>query len=221
MEIKRSNIENLGDCLQAISPYIGGSVPADSTSEYQNLVRWISLAQEDAAKRAQWRRLLTKATLSLTAGDTEVLLPDDFHRRNGLFMFIVGDVDWSEQDNPTGALLNIVQDQTTGKWKILFNLPIESDCVATVWYFFLPPTPVEQTDPLFLDGEMIMFGALKEHFRKARQPGSQDDARIEYENRLREQLSLDNTPTKQEIMRWSYPEKFKRSDRGYYYSGRR
>lgn len=221
MITKRSYITTLGDCLQAIAPYIGGTVPANTTTDYANLVRWIVAAQEDAAKRAQWSRLLAKTTLSLEAGDEEKDLPADFHKRTGIYIFDVGGVDWSEYDNPDKQTLTCLQDQITGNWKVRFGTPISAEATATMWYFFNPPIPTAETDPLFLDGEMIMFGALKEHFRKARQPGSQDDARIEYENRLREQLSLDNMPSKQELLGWNYPQRFRQNEMKYYYSGRR
>lgn len=221
MTIKRSYITTLGDCLLALSPYIGGSVPANTTSDYANLVRWIIAAQEDAAKRAQWSRLLTKADITLTAGDEEVALPLDFHKRTGIYIFSVGGVDWSEYDNTDKQTLTCLQDQTTGAWKVRFGTAITADATATLWYFFNPPIPVEETDPIFLDGDMIVFGALKEHFRKARQPGSQDDARIEYENRLREQLMLDNMPSKQELLGFNYSQRFRLSDKRYYYSDRR
>lgn len=221
MTIKRSYITTLGDCLLAIAPYIGGSVPASTTVDYANLVRWIVAAQEDAAKRAQWSRLLAPATLTLTAGDTEKALPLDFHKRTGIYIFDVNGVDWSEYDNADGQTLTCLQDQVTGEWKVRFGTAISADTTATLWYFFNPPIPVDETDPIFLDGDMIVFGALKEHFRKARQPGSQDDARIEYENRLREQLSLDNMPSKQELLGFNYPKRFRTSDKQYYYSGRK
>ena len=221
MTIKRSYITTLGDCLLAIAPYIGGSVPASTTVDYANLVRWIVAAQEDAAKRAQWSRLLAKATLTLTAGDEVKALPLDFHKRTGIYVFDVGGVDWSEYDNTEGQTLTCLQNQTTGAWEVRFGTPIATTTTATLWYFFNPSIPVAEEDTIFLDRDMIVFGALKEHFRKARQPGSQDDARIEYENRLREQLSLDNMPSKQELLGWNYPERFRKSDKQYYYSGRK
>jgi len=80
--------------------------------------------------------------------------------------------------------------------------PTES-ATGTLWYFYNPPMPVDQDDAIWLDGEMIMYGALKEYFRQSRQAGSQDDARNEYENRFNENLNLEMLPTPQELMGWT------------------
>lgn len=217
----RSYITTLGECMQAMSPFAGGAVPASNSADYANWIRWIQGAQEDCAKRAFWSRLLARTTVTWDAGDENFDLPANFHKRNGIYVFNVGTEDWNQPDNASGQRLMVTVDSTTGAWKGWFTgfIPTSAGS-ATMWYFFNPPKPEGETDPLFLDGDMILFGALKEHFRKARQPGSQDDARIEYENRLKENLNLDNLPSPQELCSWSKPSQFHVNERRFYYTNR-
>jgi hypothetical protein len=221
----KSSLTTWGDCLAAMAAYAGGSVPSSATADYSNWFSWLVRAQEDACKRAHWSRLLTKTTIEWDAGDTEVDLPDNFFKRNGIYVFDVDGVDWNSANNTDKQMLMVVMDAETAKWKVLFNgFTPDTDGSAEMWYFFLPPVPTftsdKEDDPIYLDGEMIVFGGLKEYFRKARQPGSQDDARIEYENRFRESLQLDNLPNPQELMSFQYPARYRVNEKSYYYSGR-
>lgn len=202
-EIKSQIIENLGDVLTTMAAFAGGSIPATGGTAYLQWVKWIQLAQYDVVKRGFWARCLVKATLTITANIDHVDLPDDFFKRNGIYVLNVGTQDWNSNSNSDGQKLMVNKNSTTGKWQVTFigYTPTETT-TGDLWYFFNPPIPVDQADVIFFDGEMIMYGALKEYFRQARQPGSQDDARTEYENRLNENLNLEMLPTPQELMGW-------------------
>ena len=191
--------------MSFMAPYAGGSIPASTDPDYRVWRRWIQLGQQDAANRGFWRRLLIPVTVTITKDEDTISLPDNFHKVNGLYMLEVNGVDWAEANNKDGQRLYVYMDPDTGAWKCKFLgfTPTETVTDATLWYFYNPPLPVGETDPIYLDGEMVGFYALKEYFRKARQPGSQDDARIEYENRLQELLSFEMLPSKQELARWS------------------
>lgn len=197
-------ITNLGQVMQFMAPYAGGSIPASSDVEYHNWRRWIQLGQQDAANRGFWRRLLIPTAVTITKDIDHISLPDNFHKVNGLYLLEVNGVDWAEANNTAGQRLYVYMDPETATWrcKFLGFTPVTTVSDATLWYFYNPPLPVGENDPIYLDGEMVGFYALKEYFRKARQPGSQDDARIEYENRLRELLSLEVLPSKQELARF-------------------
>jgi hypothetical protein len=191
--------------MSFMAPYAGGSIPASTDVDYGNWRRWIQLGQQDAANRGFWRRLLLPTTVTITKDEDSIDLPDNFHKVNGIYLLEVDGVDWNEPNNEDEQRLYVYMDPDTATWKCKFLgfTPTETVTDATLWYFYNPPVPVEETDPIYLDGEMVGFYALKEYFRKARQPGSQDDARIEYENRLQELLSLEVLPSKQELARWS------------------
>lgn len=201
--IKSEIIQTLGDALTAMSSFAGGSVPGSNTTAYAQWVRWIQLAQFDAARRGFWSRCLAKTNLAITKDVDYVALPGDFFKRNGIYVLNVGEDDWNANNNGAGQRLMVLKDPTSGAWIVKFIgfTPTES-ATGTLWYFYNPPVPTNEADLLWLDGEMIMFGALKEYFRQARQPGSQDDARNEYENRFNENLNLEVLPTPQELMGW-------------------
>jgi len=202
--IKSDVIENLGDVLNAMSSYAGGSIPAATTTAYAQWVRWVQLAQYDIAKRGFWTRCLVPANLTITKDVDTAILPADFFKRNGIYVLNVGDEDWASKANPSGQVLLPYKNQTTGVWTVKFTgfTPTES-ATGVLWYFYNPPVPTDLDDPIWFDGEMVMFGALKEYFRQSRQPGSQDDARTEYENRFMENLNLEVLPTSQELMGWT------------------
>lgn len=202
-KIKADVFENLGDVLEGMASYAGGSIPADSSASYKQWVRWVQLAQYDIAKRGFWARCLVKAPLTITAGQDYALLPDDFFKRNGIYVLNVKGEDWASNANASGQRINVVKDPVNGKWIVQFIGYTPTETInADLWYFYNPPIPVDLPDMIIFDGEMIMFGALKEYFRQSRQPGSQDDARNEYENRFNENLSLEMLPTSQELMSW-------------------
>ena len=208
-DIKKQIILNLGNGLTAMAPYAGGSIPGNNTSDYADWIRFLGLAQEDAAERGFWRRLLipTPLTIPLWTSETDqvvVELPDNFHKINGIYALFVDDEDWSEPDNESEIRLYVFMDPADAKWKVrIFGYRSETAKTATLWYFYNPPVPTTETDPFYLNGQMILFGALKEYARKARQPGSLDDYRLEYENRFNELLGLEVLPSKQELAGWT------------------
>jgi len=206
MSSQQSSIfENLGDVLTGMASYAGGSVPAESSTAYTQWVTWIQLTQYDMAKRGFWSRCLVKETITITVDVDYITLPDDFFKRNGIYVLKVGDEDWNANGNASGQKLMVLKDQVSGAWicKFIGYTPTETVTDAELWYFYNPPVPEDQADVIWLDGETIMYGALKEYFRQARQPGSQDDARVEYENRFMEGLNLDELPTPQELSGWN------------------
>jgi hypothetical protein len=209
-----------------MSSYAGGSIPSSGEADHGFWIKWIQLGQQDAANRAFWRRLLTSTTLTIPANTAVITLPTNFHKVNGIHALFVDDIDWNEKNNTAGIKLFPQLNVTTGAWEVRLitdSLPT-SEKTGTLWYFFNPPIPVDEGDTIFLDGEMIGFYALKEYFRKARQPGSQDDARNEYENRLLELLSLEVLPTPQELASWmGYKVHLnkKSNDNNYYRGGKR
>lgn len=201
--IKSEVFENLGDVLRGMAAFAGGSVPATTTVAYTQWVTWIQLAHYDIAKRGFWGRCLTNVTINITANLDYVTLPADFFKRNGIYVLNIGGEDWSSNANATRQKLMVTKDSITGAWTLKFiGYTPTVTTTGTLWYFFNPPIPVDQEDIIFFDGEMVMFGALKEYFRQTRQPGSQDDARLEYENRFNEALNLEMLPTPQELMGW-------------------
>lgn len=221
---KSQVISTLGECLSLMARYAGGSVPASTDNQYAHWVRAIQLGQEDAAKRGFWGRLLTKSTLSITAAETAVL-PDNFHKRNGIYVLNVGDEDWNNPANADGQKLHVEMRSSDGKWIVRFiGYTPTASATGTLWYFYNPPLPTAESDPLYLDGEMIMFYALTEYFRSKKQLGSMDDARIEYNNRFQELIGLEVLPSPGELMNWkSYNQYLNhpRYDNNYYSRSRR
>lgn len=202
-QIKSDIFQNLGDVLNGMAVYAGGSIPSTTSPAYSQWVRWIQLSQYDIAKRGFWSRCLVKANLAIVEDSEYAILPDDFFKRNGIYVLNVNGEDWASNSNYSGQRLNVLKDSVTGKWKVQFIGYIPTaNATGELWYFYNPPVPTDQEDVIFFDGEMIMFGALKEYFRQSRQPGSQDDARLEYENRFSENLNLEMLPTPQELMSW-------------------
>lgn len=183
--------------------YAGGSVPATTDTKYSDWVRSIQLGQEDAAKRGFWGRLLTKADLTITEDEETAVLPDDFHKRNGIFVLLVDGVDWNDPKNSADQTLHVEMRLSDGKWIVRFTgFTPTADATGTLWYFYNPPVPEDEDDPLYLDGEMIMFYALIEYFRAKKQFGSLDDARLEYNNRFSELIGLEMLPSPHELLSW-------------------
>lgn len=201
MADQRGVIVTLEDVFNFVAPYAGGSVPATTDPEYQQWLLWAQLGQQDAANRGFWRRLLTKATLTIVADAETTNLPDNFYKVNGIYGLFVGNEDWAEANNSAGVNLFVEMNPITGVWRVRY-LPEAPTAgyTADLWYFFNPPVPTELDDPILLDGEMIGFYVLKEYFRKLKQLGSLDDARVEYENRFSELLGLEMMPSRQELM---------------------
>lgn len=220
----QQNISTLGDVLEAMAPYAGGSVPPLSDPEYANWVNWVNQGQEDAANRGFWSRLLTKSTLDITAGEDTVTLPDNFHKRNGIFILSVDGVDWADSANELQQKLFVHLNPTTGVWEVMFTgFTPTVDATATLWYFYLPPKMVVEDDILFLDGKMVLFYALSEYYRTSGELGSLDDSRTEYNNRFSEGLNIDQLPAKNELISWqsTYQNKNINPNERKYYRSRR
>jgi hypothetical protein len=212
-------IKTLGDCLYFMATFAGGSIPSDTDDEYGQWVRWIGVKQEEYATRGFWRRLLTPKDITLTADIT--VLPDNFHKPNGVYVLEVGDEDWAEASPTPKIFVNMDTDSDSanyGKW-VMHMLEETDETEAKLWYFANPKQPTTTSDLLLLPGDMIAYGALSEYFRQANQEGSQDDARLEAENRLQEYLSLEIIPPRYELLSHT-PKRVDRLDiaRGYYKS---
>lgn len=206
-------VSTVSDIMTLMAPSAGGAIPAVDSEEYAQWLSFIQIKYEEASKRGFWRRLLTKDVLPLTAGDTEAYLPVRFQRPNSLYIAYVDGVDVADPDRiPDGQSIFIEMDNdafeedgTTpntnfGRWRITFTTEIAEDQDAPIWYFATPQKPVAADDKVILPGDMIAFGALSEVFRTTSLPGSQDDARIEYENRLSTYMNMETIPARHELL---------------------
>ena len=206
MQVVGNYNETVEDIMTLMAPSAGGAIPDDNSEEKAQWLLFIQTKYEEASRRGFWRRLLKKGELSLTEGDTEVLLPVDFQRANGLYILYVDGVDLCDPDrepDDQGIFAEVItdpNDDNFGRWKLTFAEPISETQTAPVWYFCVPPKPVEDTDKILLPGDMIAFGALSEVFRTTNLEGSQDDARNEYENRLATYLAMEMIPPRNEIL---------------------
>lgn len=220
----QQNIATLGDVLEAMAPAAGGSVPPLTDPEYSNWVSWVNQGQEDAANRGFWSRLLTKGTLSVVNGENTALLPSNFHKRNGIFILNANEVDWSDPANEDTQKLFVHLNPTSALWEVVFTgFTPTVDLTADLWYFFLPPKLVNESDKLFLDGKMILYYALAEYYRVSGELGSLDDTRNEYNNRFSEGLNIDQLPAKNELVSWSsiYANRGSNPNERQFYRGRR
>jgi len=198
--------------MDFMAPFAGGTVPAETDDEYAQWISWIQNKQEEYARRAFWRRCLTRETIELTLDDETVVLPDRFYKPNGLFMLIVTDdsdstktVDWNEAGNSDGQtifveMINDPDSSDFGLWQMRFDDAVEYTNTAVIWYFSQPPVPNALTDKILLPGDMIGFAALAEYYRQANQEGSQDKAEQDAENRFQEYLALEVIPDKSELL---------------------
>lgn len=198
--------------MSFMAPNAGGAVPDVNSEEYTQWRMAIQVKYEEAARRGFWRRLLKKDILPLREGDEFVVLPSDFQRANALYIFYVGGEDLADPDristdsNPQSVFAQQItdpDDEDFGNWQLNFHKPIEADEDAVIWYWALPPKPVDPSDKLLLPGDMIAFGALSEIFRSTNLEGSQDDARNEYENRMSGYLALEMIPPRNELITFS------------------
>lgn len=222
-EIVNQVISTVSDAMDFIAPNAGGAVPDASSAEYAQWLQALQLKQEEAARRGFWRSLLVTDTLSVIEGDESVLLPDQFQRANALYIFgMEGDeVDLADpdrlplnSDSQTIFLQKITDPEDTdfGLWQANFKTPITVAQDITIWYWATPPKPVDPDDKFLLPGDMVAFGAMTEIFRTKNLPGSQDDARIEYENRLETYLGLEMIPPRNELLSFSTnPQKINRT----------
>lgn len=196
-------ISTLGDALESMSRFAGGSVPPTNDVAYASWVSWIAEGQEDASQRGFWNRLLIPTNITITKDVDYVTLPSNFQKKNGLYLLIVDGVDWAQHNNPDGQKLFVNLNPDTAQWQVNFiGFTPTVTTTAKLWYFYQPPTPTEETDALYLDGKMIVFYALTEYFRQSGELGSLDDARSEYNNRFSELLGLEVIPSPQELLSW-------------------
>jgi len=206
-----TTIQTLGDVLDFMAPHAGGAVPDSGSTEYEEWVAWIQNKQEEYARRAFWRRCLTREEITLTLDDETVVLPDRFYKPNGLYMLIVTnsstdkDIDWNEYGNSDGQtifieMINDPDSSDFSKWQMRFDNAVEETTTAVIWYFSQPPVPNALTDKLLLPGDMIGFAALAEYYRQANQEGSQDKAEADAENRFQEYLGLEVLPAKNDLL---------------------
>lgn len=201
-----SNISTLGEVLNAMAPFAGGSIPDSQDQEFIDWKNWVVNKQEEYARRAFWRRCLTRELIQVS-GET-VVLPDRFNRPNALFMVIVDGIDWNEAGNTDGQsifveMINDIEDEDFGKWQMRFLNEVTEQKDAILWYYANPPKPVELTDKLLLPGDMIAYAALGEYFRTTGAEGSQDKAEEDAENRFSEYLSIEVIPNKSELLTFS------------------
>lgn len=198
-----SNITTLGEVLNAMAPFAGGSIPDEQDQEYTDWKNWVVNKQEEYARRAFWRRCLTREVIQVS-GETTVL-PDRFNRPNAIFMLIVDGVDWNEVNNSDEQavfieMINDPEDDDFGKWQMRFLNEVTTQVEAILWYYANPPKPVATTDKLILPGDMIAYAALGEYFRTTGAEGSQDKAEEDAENRFTEYLSIEVIPNKSELL---------------------
>jgi hypothetical protein len=201
-------IRTLGDVMRFVmAPSAGGTVPGNQEEEYSQWRSWIQQKQEEYAVRAFWRRLLTFEEIQIS-GDTTVL-PDRFHKPNGLYLLIVEDsngeiTDYTDPDDPlvTVEMINDPEDEDFGRWQMRFK-ETQPTLTAKMWYFAAPPVPESETDIVLLPGDMVGFAALGEYFRTAGEDGSQDKSEQDAENRFQEYITLEAIPAKSELIRVS------------------
>ena len=210
-------ISTVADVLTFIAPYSGGSVPSSGSTEFNNRLGWIQTKQEEYARRGFWRRLLRRYPLTIAASSDYTYLPTDFNRPNGLYIFLVDDVDWNEDNNEDDISLTVefdsdltvevggedITNTNYAKWRVRYSETISAETDATIWYFRNPPKPTATTDKLLLPGDMIAYGVLSEYYRSINADGSQDDARIEAENRMSSYLAQEVIPPKNELLRFA------------------
>lgn len=218
-------IDTLAKGLSWMARYAGGSVPAISDAQYDEWVSWLSEGQEDAAEHGNWPRLLTKGTLSIVANTATAVLPDDFHKRTGIYTLFVGEgeVDWNEANNDDGQKM-YVNKNADGEWVVNFlGFTPTANATGTLWYFRHPGMLEDEDDLFILDGKMCGYYALTEYFRQAGELGSLDDARQEYGNRFEGALTLESLPTPQELASWRPYSQFTNqpNERSFYTRGRR
>ena len=200
-----SNIRTLGEALSAMAPFAGGSIPDTDDQEYIDWKNWIINKQEEYARRAFWRRCLTREELEIGANEEVTVLPDRFNRPNALFMVIVNKVDWMENPNVDEQNIfvemnNDPTDTDFGKWQMRYLTPPVKAVTAIIWYYANPPKPVLTTDILLLPGDMLAYAALGEYFRTTGAEGSQDKAEEDAENRFNEYIGIEVLPSKNEIL---------------------
>lgn len=212
-----SYFDTVNSVMGLMAPFAGGAVPDINSTEYANWMMWIQQKYEEASRRGFWRRLLVESTLSLTKDDEVVYLPVDFQRNNSLYILVVDEIDLCDPDRtPDGQSIFVSMDTSPtvivngspvtnsyfGRWKIRFGTPISATQTAPIWYFCAPPKPTAGADKLLLPGDMLSYGALIEYFRGASLPGSQDDARIEFENRMNDYQAMEVIPSRYEILKF-------------------
>lgn len=200
----QSTVQTLAEVLATMAPFAGGSLPNDDTQEYADWVRWVGQKQEEFARRAFWRRCLTREAINLTPGFV-TLLPTRFHKPNGLYMLIVDEEDWTDPENEAEQyvfveMINDVTSVNYARWEMRFDKEITVSTPAILWYFSNPPKPVLTTDKLLLPGDMVAYSSLQEYFRTTGSEGSEDKVEQMAENRFQEYLGMEVIPSKEELL---------------------
>lgn len=222
MEETNQIVKTLGNVLDFMAPYAGGTVPDTDDEEYTQWVSWIQNKQEEYARRAFWRRTLTRVSITLD-GDT-TLLPDRFFKPNGLYVLDVDGINFADPDDKKVSveLDNEPTSDNYGSWQMRFTETQDSQA-ATLWYFANPPKPTATTDILLLPGDMIGYAALSEYYRTTGAEGSQDKAEEDAENRFREYISVEVLPDPSELITFNNGRNENRTNkfRNYYYRNNR
>lgn len=190
-------ITTLADLQQAFSDYLNeDNVPGESDVLYQRRTRWFNRGREDLAKRYFWKELLKSDTVDISAGDDgPYALPGDFTRPNALKYFKTrnGEVEFTNPYDGNGATLSLTRDLTTGLYQVTLDpRPTEAD-TADLDYFATPTPMSDSADLVLVDGEVVLFYAMMQHFfsQGAAAFAELDRASQEYENRIQDLLRLD------------------------------
>lgn len=202
---KQTTLRTLGEVLSFMAPFAGGTVPTEGTDEYTQWVTWIQNKHEEYARRAFWRRCLTREAITISANSTTHVLPDRFSRPNALYVLEVDGIDWNDPQNTDEQtifveMVNDPDDADFGKWQMRFGTEVTTETSAILWFFSNPPVPNASSDILLLPGDMIGFAALAEYYRQANQEGSQDKAEQDAENRFLEYMSIETIPAPNELL---------------------
>lgn len=196
----------MSDLHANFSDYVNETTPP-STSDplYLTRTRYFNRAREDMAKRWFIPSLAVNSTLPITAGLATYTMPNDFTRPNALKILqsLDGTTVYTDPfntiastNNPvpqngvqsSGTQLQITRDFTTGLYKLTFNPAPSTTQTLTMIYFGNPAPMVNPTDLALLDGDAILFFALKQYHFSLGNYTDMAEARDEYENRVTEWL---------------------------------
>jgi len=181
-----STIATLSDLHLSFSDYLNEETPpASSDPRYGSRTRLFNRGQEDLAKRYFFKSLLKADTLSLRAGVPTYALLSDFEKPNGLRYFAAGEIVYTDPFEKEHAL-TITRNFTTGGWQVTLMPPPSTDVVANYSYFATPPRLSAPESPLLVDGDAVLYFALKEYFFQNEQMAKWQVAVSEYENRIEE-----------------------------------
>lgn len=185
------------DSLHAnFADFVNESAPPNSSdTRYTSRTRWFNRAREDIAKRWFFKNLLKTDTLEIEAGTPTYTLLEDFEKPNGLYALASSDgsiVYTSPYD--TRVLVTISRNFTTGRYEVTFTPTPQEDDSAPYWYFATPPPLVDGTDLVLVDGEAVLYYALKQHFFINGPLDKFAESRDEYENIVEEMSKVFEIP---------------------------